>query len=75
MSLLQTQTCQNCQKEKVYAYIDGNNLNLGIKSLGWKLNFKKFRIYLKEKYNVVVAYVFIGFVPTNQDLYSSLQKK
>ena len=62
------------QKEKVYAYIDGNNLNLGIKILGWKLDFKKFRVYLKEKYNVLVAYIFIGYVPTNQDLYSSLQK-
>ena len=62
------------QKEKVYAYVDGNNLNLGIKILGWKLDFKKFRVYLKEKYNVLVAYIFIGYVPTNQDLYSSLQK-
>ena len=61
-------------KGKVYVFIDGNNLNLGIKDLGWKLNFKKFRIYLREKYNVSVAYIFIGYVPTNQDLYSSLQK-
>lgn len=49
-------------------------MNLGIKNLGWKLNFKKFRVYLKEKYNVSVVYIFIGYVPTNQDLYSSLQK-
>lgn len=61
-------------KEKVYAYIDGNNLNLGIKNLGWKLDFKKFRVYLKEKYNVSVVYIFIGYVSINQDLYSSLQK-
>ena len=59
---------------KIYAYIDSNNLNLGIKALGWKLDWKKFRIYLKEKYNVSTAYLFIGYVPTNQDLYSSLQK-
>ena len=61
-------------KEKVYAYIDGNNLNLGVKNLGWKLDFKKFRVYLKEKYNVSIVYIFIGYVSTNQDLYSSLQK-
>ena len=59
---------------KIYAFIDSNNLNLGIKALGWKLDWKKFRIYLKEKYNVSTAYLFIGYVPTNQDLYSSLQK-
>lgn len=61
-------------EERIYAFIDSNNVNLGIKDLGWKLDFRKFRIYLKEKYNVSVAYLFIGFVPTNQDLYSSLQK-
>lgn len=62
------------EKETVYAYIDSNNLNLGIKALGWKFDFQRFRIYLREKYNVSVAYLFIGYVPTQQDLYSSLQK-
>lgn len=61
-------------KEIIYAYIDGNNLNLGIKSLGWKLDFQRFRKYLREKYKVSVAYLFIGYTQTNQDLYSSLQK-
>jgi len=65
---------KNIKKKKVYAFIDANNLNLGIKSLGWNLDFKRFRVYLKEKYNVSVAYLFLGFIPTNQDLYSSLQK-
>jgi len=62
------------KKETVYAFIDSNNLNLGIQSLGWKLDYKRFRVYLREKYNVSVAYLFIGYVPTNQDLYSALQK-
>lgn len=57
-----------------FAFIDSQNLNLGIQSLGWKLDFAKFRRYLKEKYGVSTAYLFIGFVPQNQDLYSSLQK-
>ncbi len=57
-----------------YAFIDSNNLNLGIKSLGWKLDFLRFRRYLKEKYGVKVAYLFIGYIPTNQPLYSFLQK-
>ncbi len=59
---------------KNYAFIDSQNLNLGIQNLGWKLDFKRFRIYLKEKYNISVAYLFIGYVPINQDLYSYLQK-
>jgi len=57
-----------------YAFIDSQNLNLGINKLNWKLDFKKFRIYLKEKYKISQAFLFIGFIPENQDLYSSLQK-
>lgn len=57
-----------------YAYIDSQNLNLGIQKLGWKLDYRKFRIYLKEKYGVQKAYMFIGFMPTNQDLYINLQR-
>lgn len=56
-----------------FAFIDGQNLNLGVKKLDWKLDFKKFRIYLKEKYKISQAFLFIGFIPKNQDLYCSLQ--
>ena len=35
-----------------YAFIDSQNLNLAIRDLGWILDFKKFRVYLKEKYQV-----------------------
>lgn len=56
-----------------FAFIDGQNLNLGVKKLDWKLDFKKFRIYLKEKYKISQAFLFIGFIQKNQDLYCSLQ--
>ena len=59
---------------KNYAFIDSQNLNLGIKDLGWKLDFRRFRIYLKEKYGVEKAYLFLGLLPENQDLYKSLQE-
>ncbi len=62
------------KKENNHAFIDSQNLNLGVQSLGWKLDYKKFRIYLREKYNVSVAYLFIGYVQSNQDLYSFLQE-
>ena len=57
-----------------YAFIDSQNLNLGIQKLGWKLNYQKFRIYLTEKYSVKKAYIFIGFVALNQSLYDRLQE-
>jgi len=42
-------------------------------SQGWKLSFKRFRVYLQDKYKVVKAFLFIGYMPTNQKLYTSLQ--
>lgn len=57
-----------------YAFIDAQNVHLGIKSLGWNIDWGKFRVYLTDKYNVTTAYLFIGFIQTKQDLYSMLQK-
>lgn len=57
-----------------YAYIDGQNLNVGIRDLGWKLDFKRFRVYLRDKYSVSRAYLFVGYIPENQDLYVALQR-
>jgi len=56
-----------------YAFIDSQNLNLGIKSQGWKLDFGKFRQYLTTKYKVKKTYLFIGYVEGNQSLYTYLQ--
>ncbi|MDX1608372.1 MAG: NYN domain-containing protein [Candidatus Spechtbacterales bacterium] len=61
-------------KENNFAFIDSQNLNRGIQDMGWKLDWKKFRVYLGEKYGVKTAYLFIGYIAENQDLYSSLQK-
>ena len=57
-----------------YAFIDSQNLNLSIRELGWQLDFRRFRIYLKEKYNILKAFLFIGYVAGNNDLYKFLQE-
>ena len=57
-----------------YAFIDGNNLHRGISSLGWKLDYKKFRIFLADKFSVTKAYYFIGYVDKFSLLYKSLQE-
>lgn len=62
------------KQAKNYAFIDSQNLNFGIRKLGWRLSYKKFFVYLREKYGVVRAYVFIGFIASNQNLYDSLQE-
>ena len=57
-----------------YAFIDSQNLYLAIRSQDWVLDFRRFRVYLQEKYSVAKAYLFVGYLPGNQQLYSSLQE-
>ncbi len=62
------------KKKQNYAFIDSQNLNLGIKSQGWKLDFRKFRQYLRNKYAISKAYLFIGHVEGNELLYKFLEQ-
>ena len=47
------------KKQNNIGFIDGQNLNMGIKNLGWSLDFKKFRVYLKEKKTCICPYGYI----------------
>lgn len=57
-----------------YAFIDSQNLNLSIRSQGWRLDFRKFRIYLQDQYGISKAFLFVGYLPENQRLYTVLQE-
>lgn len=59
---------------KIYAFIDSQNLNLGVRNSGWKLDFGKFRIYLKDKYKANKVFLFIGYYAGNEKLYAILQQ-
>jgi len=61
-------------QENNYAFIDGANLHKGVEGLGWKLDYKRFRVWLKEKYSVQTAYIFIGLVAKHNDMYTYLQR-
>ena len=56
-----------------YAFIDDANLHRGIQELGWKLDYRRFRIFLHDKYHVSLAYLFLGYVPEFSGLYRDLQ--
>lgn len=70
------------KKQKVYAFIDSQNLNLGTSKdiykgrkkiySGWKLDYKKFRIYLSDKFRIQKAFLFIGYIEANKRLYRKL---
>lgn len=70
-------------KLKIYAFIDSQNLNLGTSKdiykgkqriyLGWKLDFKKFRRYLFDKFRVQKAFLCIGYIKKNEKMYTKLR--
>ena len=62
------------RRMNTYAFIDSQNLNLGVLSQGWKLDWRKFRQYLRNKYHASKAYLFIGAVAGNESLYTFLQE-
>lgn len=62
-------------RENNLAFIDGQNLHLGTTQNKWKVNHNRLRIYLKDKYNVVEAYYFLGYISEEEQyLYNNLQK-
>lgn len=57
-----------------YAFIDNQNLYLSIKQNDWQVDMQRFKVYLKEKYKVTKAFIFIGHTEENQKFYNKLQK-
>jgi uncharacterized LabA/DUF88 family protein len=55
-----------------FAFIDSQNLNVGVQKNKWKMDWKKFRKFLSEEYDVSNAYMFIGYVPEFEPLYEQL---
>ena len=57
---------------RVFAFIDNQNLNLGVQSVGWKMDWRKLRQLLREKYHVGQAYMFMGYVPEYENMYKQM---
>jgi len=58
----------------IYAFIDSQNLNLGTQRVGWKLDWRKFRKYLRDEHGVTQAYMFIGYMSDNESLYEYMHE-
>lgn len=56
----------------IYAFIDSQNLYIGIKNQRWILDYQKFFVYLREKYKFKKAFIYIGFLKENIPLYRQL---
>lgn len=57
-----------------FAFIDSQNLHLSVREAGWSLDFKRFRVYLSEKYGVLQAFLFLGYQPERHTMYTALQQ-
>lgn len=62
------------KQPRVYAFIDSQNLNIGVQKSGWKMDWRKFRKFLADKYGVTKAFMFIGYIPENEDLYEQMHQ-
>lgn len=58
--------------ERVFAFIDSQNLNVGVQKFGWKMDWRKFRQWLTDTYGVTKAFMFIGYLPENESLYEQM---
>ena len=65
---------RTAKKPNTYAFIDSQNLNLGTQRMGWKLDWRKFRQHLEEKYGVTHAYTFIGYMSENESMYEYMHE-
>ena len=42
-----------------HAFIDAQNIYKGVQSDGWSLDWRKFRVYLRDKYHVEKAFILL----------------
>jgi uncharacterized LabA/DUF88 family protein len=62
------------KKPRVFVFIDSQNLNVGVQKFGWKMDWRKFRKFLTDKYGASKAYMFIGYVPEFESMYEQLHE-
>lgn len=62
------------KEPRVYAFIDSQNLNIGVQKSGWKMDWRKFRKFLADNFGVTKAFMFIGYIPENEDLYEQMHQ-
>ena len=59
--------------KNITTYIDASNLKFGVEQSGWELDYKSFRSWLRDKFDVSRVILFMGLIPDNSELYNHLQ--
>ncbi len=63
---------EKSKQPEVYAFIDNQNLNVTVQNRGWKMDWRKLRSFLADQYGVTQAFMFIGYIPGNEEMYEQL---
>jgi len=69
-----TTKCNDCAEKLGISIVEVKLANCTCGN-AWEINLSKFRIYLKENYNVSEAYYFLGFLQDkNEEIYKAIQR-
>jgi uncharacterized LabA/DUF88 family protein len=58
---------------RIVAFVDGTNLHKRILELGWKLDYKKFKRYLAERFGVGEVFLFLGYIAAFDHMYRNFR--
>ncbi len=72
MSLTAPTPVETAATKPNYAFIDNQNLNMGTRSEGWRVDWFKFRQLLESHFGVTQAYMFIGYLEEYKLMYEQL---
>ena len=61
------------KQSSTIVFIDTQNVHLGIQSCGWTLDWEKFIIFLKDKFNASKTCMFLGYLPEYGWFYKRLK--
>lgn len=64
----------NHKQKKITAYIDASNLRFWVSQSNWELDYKSFRSWLRDKFWISKAILFMWLIPEYADLYNYLQE-
>ncbi|HEY4507689.1 MAG TPA: NYN domain-containing protein [Candidatus Paceibacterota bacterium] len=56
---------------RVWAFIDGANLDQAIRRLDWHFDYARFRVWLRERHGVERAYLFLGYLLQFERVYAA----
>ena len=66
-------TRPSVREQSNFAFIDTQNVFLEVSKLGWKIDWRRFRVHLTDSYDVQRAYLFIGYLEQQEAMYRALR--